>query len=85
MGVMACEVVQESFVIAAYSRRVVGWQLAAQLRTTLVLDELHFALGTRASATPAAAPGMRPMDEGSALMSTTTESFTSPNPVATTG
>jgi putative transposase len=37
-----------SFVIDAYSRRVVGWQLASHMRTTLVLDALRMALGTRA-------------------------------------
>jgi putative transposase len=37
-----------SFVIDAFSRRVVGWQLAPHMRTTLVLDALRMALGTRA-------------------------------------
>jgi putative transposase len=37
-----------AFVIDAYSRRMVGWQLAAHMRTTLVLDALRMALGTRA-------------------------------------
>jgi putative transposase len=37
-----------SFVIDAFSRRVVGWQLAWHMRTTLVLDALRMALGTRA-------------------------------------
>jgi putative transposase len=36
-----------SFVIDAYSRRVVGWQLASHMRTDLVLDALRMALGTR--------------------------------------
>jgi putative transposase len=36
-----------SFVLDAYSRKVVGWQLAAHMRTTLVLDALKMALGTR--------------------------------------
>jgi transposase InsO family protein len=36
-----------AFVIDAFSRRVVGWQLAANMRTTLVLDALRMALGTR--------------------------------------
>ena len=36
-----------SFVIDAYSRRVVGWQLAGHMRTTLVLDALRMALGQR--------------------------------------
>jgi putative transposase len=36
-----------AFVIDAYSRRVVGWQLAAHMRTTLVLDALRMALGQR--------------------------------------
>jgi putative transposase len=31
----------------AYSRKVVGWQLAPHMRTTLVLDALRMALGTR--------------------------------------
>lgn len=36
-----------AFVIDAWSRRIVGWQLAAHMRTTLVLDALRMALGTR--------------------------------------
>jgi transposase InsO family protein len=36
-----------SFVIDAYSRKVAGWQLASHMRTTLVLDALRMALGTR--------------------------------------
>jgi putative transposase len=37
-----------AFVIDAFSRRVVGWQLASHMRTTLVLDALRMALGQRA-------------------------------------
>ncbi len=37
-----------AFVLDAYSRKVVGWQLAAHMRTTLVLDALRMSLGTRA-------------------------------------
>jgi putative transposase len=37
-----------SFVIAAYSRRIVGWQFAPHMRTTLVLDALRMALHQRA-------------------------------------
>jgi len=36
-----------SFVLDAFSRRVVGWQLASHMRTDLVLDALQMALGTR--------------------------------------
>jgi transposase InsO family protein len=36
-----------AFVIDAYSRRVVGWQLAGHMRTTLVLDALRMALWQR--------------------------------------
>ena len=36
-----------SFVIDAFARRVVGWQLAGHMRTDLVLDALRMALGTR--------------------------------------
>ena len=36
-----------SFVIDAYSRRIVGWQFAAHMRTTLVLDALRMALHQR--------------------------------------
>jgi putative transposase len=36
-----------AFVIDAYSRRIVGWQLAAHMRTTLVLDALRLALHQR--------------------------------------
>ncbi len=37
-----------AFVLDAFSRVVVGWQLAANMRTTLVLDALQMALGQRA-------------------------------------
>jgi putative transposase len=37
-----------AFVIDAYSRMIVGWQLAANMRTSLVLDALRMALGLRA-------------------------------------
>jgi hypothetical protein len=36
-----------AFVIDAFSRMVVGWQLASHMRTTPVLDALRMALGTR--------------------------------------
>ncbi|HWD86109.1 MAG TPA: IS3 family transposase [Solirubrobacteraceae bacterium] len=36
-----------AFVLDAYSRKVIGWQLASHMRTTLVLDALRMALGTR--------------------------------------
>jgi len=36
-----------AFVIDAFSRRVVGWQLASHMRTTLVLDALRMALQRR--------------------------------------
>jgi putative transposase len=36
-----------SFVLDVYSRRVVGWQFAANMRTTLVLDALRMALTRR--------------------------------------
>jgi putative transposase len=36
-----------AFVIDVYSRRVVGWQLAAHMRDTLVIDALRMALATR--------------------------------------
>jgi putative transposase len=36
-----------SFVIDAYSRRIVGWQFASHMRTTLVLDALRMALHQR--------------------------------------
>jgi putative transposase len=36
-----------SFIIDVFSRMVVGWQLAANMRTTLVLDALRMALGLR--------------------------------------
>jgi transposase InsO family protein len=36
-----------AFVIDAFSRRIVGWQLASHMRTDLVLDALRMALGTR--------------------------------------
>jgi putative transposase len=37
-----------AFVIDVFCRRIVGWQLASHMRTTLVLDALRMALGTRA-------------------------------------
>jgi putative transposase len=40
-------VVYFAFIIDVFSRRVVGWQLASHMRTTLVLDALRMALGTR--------------------------------------
>jgi putative transposase len=40
-------VVYFSFVIDVYSRRIVGWQLAAHMRTDLVLDALRMALARR--------------------------------------
>jgi putative transposase len=36
-----------AFVLDAFSRMVVGWQLAGHMRTTLVLDALRMALGLR--------------------------------------
>jgi putative transposase len=36
-----------AFVIDAFSRRVLGWQLASHMRTDLVLDALRMALGQR--------------------------------------
>ena len=36
-----------SFVIDAFSRMIVGWQFAANMRTDLVLDALRMALTTR--------------------------------------
>jgi transposase InsO family protein len=36
-----------AFIIDAFSRRIVGWQLAAHMRTTLVLDALKMALHQR--------------------------------------
>jgi transposase InsO family protein len=36
-----------AFIIDVFSRMIVGWQLATHMRTTLVLDALRMALGTR--------------------------------------
>jgi transposase InsO family protein len=36
-----------AFVLDAFSRRIVGWQFAAHMRTGLVLDALQMALGQR--------------------------------------
>ena len=38
-----------SFVIDAFSRRIVGWQFASNMRTDLVLDALRMALARRAA------------------------------------
>jgi len=40
-------IVYFAFIIDVFSRMVVGWQLAANMRTTLVLDALRMALGLR--------------------------------------
>lgn len=40
-------VVYFSFVLDAYSRRVVGWQVASNMRTSLVLDALRMAVSRR--------------------------------------
>ena len=40
-------IVYFSFVIDVFSRRIVGWQLASHMRTTLVLDALRMALARR--------------------------------------
>ena len=37
-----------AFIIDVFSRMIVGWQLAANMRTDLVLDALRMALGLRA-------------------------------------
>ena len=37
-----------AFVLGVYGRMIVGWQLASQMRTDLVLDPLRIGLGTRA-------------------------------------
>ena len=41
-------VVYFAFILDAFSRMIVGWQLAANMRTDLVLDALRMALGLRA-------------------------------------
>ena len=41
-------VVYFAFILDVFSRRIVGWQLAANMRTDLVLDALRMALGLRA-------------------------------------
>jgi putative transposase len=38
-----------AFILDAYSRRIVGWQFASHMRTTLVLDALPMALARRRS------------------------------------
>ena len=40
-------VVYFAFVLDAFSRKIVGWQLASHMRTDLVLDALRMALGQR--------------------------------------
>ena len=40
-------VVYFAFILDVFSRMIVGWQLAANMRTTLVLDALRMALGVR--------------------------------------
>ena len=41
-------VVYFAFILDVFSRMIVGWQLAANMRTDLVLDALRMALGLRA-------------------------------------
>jgi putative transposase len=48
-----------SFILDAWSRRVVGWQLAGHMRTTLVLDALRMALHQRAWRRHRARPSQR--------------------------
>jgi putative transposase len=43
-----------AFVLDAYRRRVMGWQLVSHMRTTLVLDALRMALATRRTRADAA-------------------------------
>lgn len=38
-----------AFILDAHSRRIVGWQFASHMRTTLVLDALRMALARRRS------------------------------------
>ena len=40
-------IVYFAFVLDVFSRRVFGWQFAGNMRTTLELDGLRMALGTR--------------------------------------
>ena len=35
------------FIVDAYSRRIVGWRVAAHMRTTMVLDALEMARASR--------------------------------------
>jgi transposase InsO family protein len=58
-----------SFVIDVFSRMVIGWQLASNMRKTLVLDALRMALGLRA---PGADASLRRL--GSTPVSTTRRS-----------
>ena len=37
------------FIIDAYSRRIVGWRVAAHMRTSMVLDALEMARASRAT------------------------------------
>jgi putative transposase len=41
-----------AFVVDAFSRRIVGWRVAASLRTDLALDALEMAIWARGSALP---------------------------------
>jgi transposase InsO family protein len=61
-----------AFVIDVFSRRIVGWQLAAHMRTTLVLDALRMALGQRSAGADVAL--VHHSDRGS-QPATTTASF----------
>jgi transposase len=45
--ILKCTLLFFSFVIDVYGRKVVGWQFASRMRTTLVLDALRMALCTR--------------------------------------
>ena len=53
-----------AFVIDAYSRKVVGWQFAAHMRTDLVLDALRMALAARTRRRRRADPSLRRRQQG---------------------
>ena len=50
-----------AFILDAYSRRIVGWQLAGHMRTTLVLDALRMAICTSAAPAPTSSWSITPI------------------------
>ena len=73
-----------AFVIDAFSRKVIGWQLAPHMRTTLVLDALRMAL-TSAGPAPTSPSCTTPIAAANTPRSTTPRSSTDHGVLASVG